>query len=79
MTTTQQTETTPRYIVVPAPGHYGDRTRVISSHGTLRAAQRACRTTGACVRQSYHRAGDVWLRVYEEGSPIVYRRATGAA
>lgn len=29
------------YFVVPAPGHYGDETRVISSHKSLAAAKRA--------------------------------------
>ena len=36
---------TTTYFVTPAPGHYGDRARVISSHRTLAAARKAA-TTG---------------------------------
>ena len=57
------------YFVVPAPGHYGDRARVTSSHRTLEAARRAAGSgyvvrTGALVR------GDEWLRSSESVYPI---------
>jgi hypothetical protein len=53
------------YIVVPAPGHYGDRTRVMSSHRTLRAALRAA-GPGYVVRASSASKGDTFLRCYEQ-------------
>lgn len=62
------------YIVVPAPGHYGDRTRVLSSHVTAEAALRAARRRGACaVYEDGASKGSEWLRVYEQTS----RRVTG--
>jgi len=63
----------PRYVVVPAPGRYGDETRVISSHRTLIAAARQC-GDGGVVRAAALRRGDRWLRVYEM-SPILHRGA----
>ena len=64
----------PRYIVVLAPGHYGDVTRVLSSHASASAALRAVGGNWRyVVRQSESRKGDRWLRVYEETSPIVER------
>ena len=60
------------YFVVPAPGHYGDRTRVISGHRTLEAARRAARRAfAACVREGAKRKGDLFLRVSEQIYPRV--------
>lgn len=53
------------YFVVPAPGYYGDRDRVMSSHSTLRLAKRAASGSGWVVREGQLRKGDRWLRVYE--------------
>lgn len=58
-------DTTTRYFVVPAPGHYGDRARVLSSHATVTAAKRAA-GRGFVVREGALRKGAAWLRVYEE-------------
>lgn len=64
-----------RYFVVDAPGHYGDVTRVWSSHHTLPAALKAARPIGSgshryVVREGGLRKGDPFLRVYEETYPI---------
>lgn len=63
------------FIVVPAPGHYGDRGRVRSSHATLVAAERAC-GPGECVRAGNDRTkkGSEWLRVYEQGNPVLFQK-----
>ncbi|HEX6991911.1 MAG TPA: hypothetical protein VF151_08490 [Gemmatimonadales bacterium] len=61
------TQTSTTYIVVPAPGYYGDRTRVISSHRTLDAALKAARGKGWAVYEGNETKGDEWLRVYEQG------------
>lgn len=63
------------YVVVPAPGNYGDATTVMSAHRTAEAARRAAkRATGgpfrAVARASALVRGATWLRVYEETSPI---------
>lgn len=58
------------YFVVPAPGHYGDRARVVSSHRT-RAAALAARGPGYVVREGGKRRGDEWLRAYEATYPSV--------
>lgn len=60
------------YVIVPAPGHYGDCDRVYSSHTTATGARRALRAAGArfVCRESALRRGAKWLRVYEETSPI---------
>ena len=82
------TTTTAPYILVPAPGCYSDRTRVISVHTDLDEAKRACRSQRVCVRTGHEgvadadgepmvppsAAGDAWLAVYEQGNPILYRR-----
>lgn len=52
-----------RYFV--APGHYGDRARVSSSHATLAAALRQA-TPGWAAYEGDKRKGDEWLRVYEQ-------------
>lgn len=57
---------TTRYIVVPAPGYYGDRTVVISSHSTLQAALRAAGGKGWAVYEGNEKRGYEWLRVYEQ-------------
>ena len=59
--------TATRYIVVPAPGHYGDRTRVISSHHTAAAAIRAAAGKSWAVYEGDETKGEEWLRVYEQG------------
>lgn len=55
------------FIVVPAPGHYGDRTMVLSSHRTLAAAKRAASGKNWAVYEGYEKKGAEWLRVYEQG------------
>lgn len=65
-----------KYVVVPAPGHYGDSTTVISSHHTPEAARKAAQaasggTFRAVARAAHKSKGDTWLRVYEESSPEV--------
>lgn len=68
-TTTRSADTT--HFVVPAPGHYGDRARVMSSHYSLAAARRHARPgTGCVVRVGACRRGETWLRVYEETYPV---------
>lgn len=64
------------YIVVDAPGYYGDTGRVYSAHRTLAAARRAARPGGStvCIRESsLHRRGDVWRRHEETVYPEVSR------
>ncbi len=69
--------TTNPYVVVPAPGHYGDAARIISTHRTREAARRAAARAsrrGACryvARQHWGRTSGPWLRVYEQSAPIV--------
>jgi hypothetical protein len=65
------TATATQYIVVPAPGHYGDIDRVYSAHRTLEAARRACRSGSVVRRNASLAKGDKWLRVYEQTSPEV--------
>ena len=65
--TNKATETS--YFVAPAPGHYGDRARVISAHRTLQAARKAA-TRGFVVRAGGKRKGDEWLRADEQHYPI---------
>jgi hypothetical protein len=57
------------YFVVPAPGHYGDRARVISSHRTLNAARKAA-GKGYVVREGAKARGDEWLRASESVYPV---------
>lgn len=67
-------EMTPKRVafVVPAPGHYGDETRVLSAHYSTAAALRAARRMGGAVaRRGSMVRGDRWLRVYEETYPVV--------
>lgn len=58
-----------RYFVVPAPGHYGDRATVISSHRTLAAAKKAA-GPGYVVRMGAVKKGDEFLRADEQFHPI---------
>ena len=64
------TTNTASYFVVSAPGHYGDSTRVMSSHRTLKAALKA-RGEGECVREGSLTKGATFLRSAES----VYPRA----
>ena len=50
-----------RFFVVPAAGHFGDRSVVASSHRTLEAAQKACRE-GFEVRVGNKIKGEAWFR-----------------
>lgn len=59
-----------RYFVVPAPGYYGARTRVLSSHSTLQRARQAATGRAWVVRVGAKRHGDLWLQVYEGAYPI---------
>ena len=62
------------YFVTPAPGHYGDRTTVLSSHRTLAAAMRAARAAYV-VRVGNLRRGDEWFRSMEHYYPIAGTKA----
>lgn len=53
------------YFIVAAPGHYGDKARVLSSHNTLALAHKK-RNAGECVREGGLKKGEVFLRVYEQ-------------
>lgn len=59
----------PAFFVVPAPGHYGDRARVISSHATREAARKAA-TSGYVARVGALRKGQEWLRSSESVYPL---------
>lgn len=54
-----------RYFITPAPGYYGDKTVVFSSHATLEAARKAAKK-GAAIWKGDKRKGSEWLRVYEQ-------------
>jgi len=58
-----------RFFVVPAPGRYGDKAKVYSSHRTLEAARKAAGETGV-VRLGDMTKGDAWLRAYESTYPL---------
>lgn len=58
------------YFVVPAPGHYGDKTRVVSSHTTRAAAERAL-IKGFVARKGDLKKGDEFLRSSESIYPRV--------
>lgn len=59
------------YIVVSAPGYYGDTTRVMSSHRTARAALRAAGQGYVVRRCETARKGDVFFRSSEALCPVV--------
>lgn len=59
------------YFVTPAPGHYGDRARVISSHASLAAAKKAA-GKGYVVREGDKRKGDEWTRAAESIYPVAH-------
>lgn len=56
--------------VVPAPGHYGDVARVVSSHRSAEAARKAA-GPGYVARVGAKTKGDRWVRADEQ----VYPRA----
>jgi hypothetical protein len=56
------------YVVVPAPGCYGDRAAVLSAHRSAKAAVRAAKGSRWIARESTLPAGATWLRVYEQTS-----------
>ena len=58
-----------KFFVVAAPGDYGDRDIVYSSHATLAAAKNAA-GKGFVVRAGGLTKGKTWLRVYEETYPV---------
>lgn len=53
------------YFITAAPGYYGDRSVVFSSHKTLDAALRAA-GKGHAIWRGHKQKGDIWLRVYEQ-------------
>lgn len=57
------------HFVVPAPGHYGDRCAVISSHTTAQAAKKAA-TKGYVARVGAKQKGDEFTRAAESIYPI---------
>lgn len=59
-----------RYFVTAAPGHYGDRTPVLSAHASYRAALRFA-APGHVVREGNKRKGDSFLRSSEQHYPPV--------
>jgi hypothetical protein len=60
------------YFIVEAPGHYGDRSKVLSCHNTASEAKRSMgRNKRLCVRKGCMLPGDLWLRAYEQFYPIV--------
>ena len=65
-TTPKKTAT---HFVVPAPGHYGDRARVMSSHYSLAAAKKAA-GPGYVVREGALSKGSEWLRADEQFYPV---------
>ena len=58
------------YFVVAAPGHYGDRTRVVSSHRTLTGAKKNA-TAGYVVREGEVAKGAEFTRSDEQVYPII--------
>lgn len=60
------------FVVVSAPGYYGDTTRILSAHRTARAALRAS-GPGLVVRASSGpmRKGDIFYRASESSHPVV--------
>jgi hypothetical protein len=52
------------YVCVPAPGHYGDRTRVLAVFQRLEQAQAFARRGATAVYEGFGiRKGDVFYRV----------------
>jgi hypothetical protein len=58
-----------KYFVVPAPGHYGDATHVLSSHATREAARKAA-GSGYVVREGALRKGARFVRADEAHHPV---------
>lgn len=65
-----------RYYIVPAPGHYGDRSRVVSDHATVDEARRAARGQNVDIYLGTMRAGQEWLRCYESPADVAARVRT---
>lgn len=64
---------TTTHFVTPAPGHYGDQTRVISSHKSVAAARRAAKASGSVqyvVREGSLQKGHVFRRSAESIYPV---------
>ena len=61
---------TTTYFVVAAPGYYGDKTRVVSSHHTLHAAHKR-RGAFECVREGAQMKGEVFFQSAERHYPRV--------
>lgn len=60
------------YIVVPAPGHYGDRAKILAAFASLADARRFVDGDASlCVREGRrgHRRGLAWFRSYEDTYP----------
>ena len=67
------------HFVVDAPGHYGDETRVSSSHHTASAAWRAAGKDGSlCVREGECVKGQHFHRNDERFYPFVATGDVGA-
>ena len=62
-----------KYFVVPAPGYYGDRCRVVSSHATAERAISAA-TSMYVVRVGSKTKGDIFYRADE----LIYPQYRGA-
>lgn len=62
---------TTRFFVTCAPGHYGDRTAVLSAHVTIDAARKSARGVGYAVRRGTAKKGDMFLRSDEALHPPV--------
>lgn len=63
-----------RYFVCPAPGYYGDRVRVLSSHRTIEAARRAAiggTHIHYVVRAGHLKKGDWFNSPWDHFYPIV--------
>lgn len=58
------------YFVTAAPGHYGDKTVVLSAHLTVAAARKAA-GAGYSVRRGSAGKGDAFLRADEAIHPPV--------
>lgn len=54
-----------RYFVVAAPGYYGDKTRVVSSHATRETAIKAAAKGNYVARVGAMRKGEIFLRHWE--------------
>ena len=65
---------TTKYVVVDAPGYYGDRTSIMSAHVTLEAAKRAAKSIGHhryAVYECSLPKRSTWFRASESQFPRV--------